>query len=49
MNYVMTVLSLIFTSTASVTEGVTEPMRSQVVADFVELLIEAGTDLGMTL
>ncbi|PKI02473.1 mechanosensitive ion channel family protein [Glaciecola sp. 33A] len=49
MNYVMTVLSLIFTSTASVTEGVTEPMRSQVVADFVELLIEAGKYLGMKL
>ena len=49
MDYVMTVLSSVFISTAPVTGLVTEPIRSQVVADFVELLIQAGQYLGMKL
>jgi miniconductance mechanosensitive channel len=45
----MTVLSSMFTPIAVVEELTAEPMGNQIVADFVELLIEAGQYLGMKL
>jgi miniconductance mechanosensitive channel len=49
MNYVMTVLSLIFRPIAAVDAPQAESIRNQTVADFVDLLIEAGQYLGMKL